>query len=92
MVTVRIPENLLEHCQNRIKELSLYYDMDMSKFVRWLIRNDSQGYVSGTHDKVMHCHTTAELEENIPSCNVIQPAKPAPEQQKNQPEKLVWKL
>ncbi|HCT30299.1 MAG TPA: hypothetical protein DIW31_06115 [Bacteroidales bacterium] len=89
LVTVRIPENLLEHCQHRIKELSLQYDMDMSKFVRWLIRNDS---LSSAKDNVIQRRTVTELKENMPSCSVIQPEKPAPEQQKNQPEKLVWKL
>jgi len=80
---------LLEHCQQRIKDLSLYHDMDMSKFVRWLIRNDS---LSSTKDNVIQNHTIPRLKENISSFNVIQPEKPAPEQQKNQPEKLVWKL
>ena len=92
LVTVRIPAILLEHCQQRIKELSLYHDMDMSKYVRWLIRNDSHQYVSGAQDNVIHCHTTPEPRKNISSFNVIQPEKPAPEQQKNQPDKLVWKL
>ena len=82
----------MEHCQRRIKELSIYHDMDMSKFIRWLIRNDSQDQVSIVQDKVMHCHTTPEPKKNIPSFNVIQPAESAPEQQKNQPDKLVWRL
>jgi len=89
IVTIRLPDNLIEHCQRRIKELSLQYDMDMSKFVRWLIRNDS---LSSSKDNVIQSNTMPEPEKNILSCSVIQPEKPAPEQQKNQPDKLVWRL
>ena len=86
VVTVRIPEYLLEHCQKRIKELSLYHDMDMSKFVRWLIRNDSQDYVSSAQDSVIHCRTIMETKKNISSFNVIRD-----DQKQKPPQKVaVW--
>lgn len=40
VVTVRMPEFLIEHCKRRVDELSRYHDMDISKFIRWLIKKD----------------------------------------------------
>lgn len=45
-ITVRISSNLIEHCNRRIRELNKYHDMDVSKFIRWLIKKDLYQYQS----------------------------------------------
>lgn len=42
VIHVRLPAFLQTHCNKRINELGEYHDMDMSKFIRWLIRADYQ--------------------------------------------------
>lgn len=42
IINVRLPVFLRKYCEKRIAELGEYHDMDMSKYIRWLIRKDYQ--------------------------------------------------
>ena len=41
-LTVRLQSYMVEHIERRVNELGQIYDMDMSKYIRWLIRKDYQ--------------------------------------------------
>ena len=46
-VTVRIPMELIEYCERRIKEIPVIEGAtDLSKFIRWLIKQDYENYIA----------------------------------------------
>lgn len=49
-LTVRLQSYMVEHIERRVKELGKLHDMDMSKYIRWLIRKDYQQCKQGEHN------------------------------------------